>query len=205
MNSHCKKFKQVLEELKNIRIIQGSSGRNRFSQHNLAQVDSKYFNNGCCISSIMYSYHCFRNELNNSFYKEEEPNKCYCKSNRNVQIMTAEKYKERTIVRNFHALRMADIVGYIYDEYKTLHYLIDYKKSQLNTDYAHLKPHKSRYILNIATNKCSCPGYLFHKCCKHSKIAREERRKIEYYTYLVLSRKIGFTITRDFIGTVNIF
>ena len=199
-NPWKKCFSLVLDEIKNIKIIQGETLRNKYNLFDLV------FNDRFNLNSATYAFFGVKNTLCTDFFKIEPPNKNYCVKGKHLKAMLASEYKIAAMGINGLAIKLADIVGFYIDEFSRLFYILNLKTFERSYHrFCRLKGAKSFYILNIKTKKCSCLGYKYHGNCKHQYQAEQEQEQIKLRTQIILKEKLGNEIAQQIGFEMDIF
>lgn len=191
------KFDLVLNELKNIKLIEGESPRelNKPGETNI-------------LSSRYYSSLGFRNELSSSLLYIE-PNKWMGQYKEELAMIKASSYYDvysESTNEVFLTLPIHDI--YITPTNEI--YLIAQKPNCYEIrkklkEYRSLPKRKQNHILNVKSGKCSCKNYKKYKICKHYYLVKEERMILRKYLTLVLIEKIGKPLALQISTSCNLY
>ena len=199
--SNFVKMQKVFEEIRNIRIISGSSLM-KLPKSKL--VNEEYFD---CLSSADYAKFGINNELYKMIYTE--PDNKYCGKPipafeiNNQAIRTQEFYKTYFKFQTIKYLTK-DVIGYFYNcENDCFDYILqnqDNGKIREILRERRMASMKTRnYILNIKTGKCSCDGQKHRGFCKHQKIAQEEQIREKFRIKKVFEERFGNELSEDLI------
>lgn len=160
LNKYKVVMNRVLEEIKNIKIIESNVYRNRYDFGNIGNVDNSV------LTGRDFLYAGIKNELGASLlYKED--NKYYGFYNEEIITMKIEDY----IKNDSLVFKCLPIVDCIKNTKGDIILLIHKPKEDLKPrtkEYTMLPKQKHFHFVNVKTGACSCRGYFYCNTCEHT-------------------------------------
>lgn len=198
------KFSFVLDEIKNIRYIEGCSYRTFEKLYrndhrlNYKQNNSYVKNLPNCIPANFQLYRS--QETIKSILAKENPNR-WCGTDYNANGIWINLIN---IQLNLYVITQGDITDFVInsDGVYMARFVYNTNKIHISNTHVHHRQHfidndgiyKNHYIINILTRNCSCPGWKYNKKCRHQKIINKHRSYIRYYMCLVIKNYVDFSL-----------
>lgn len=197
------KFDLVLNELKNVKLVEGEIPREVVvNEMRLQPVDS----NKMC--SRYYSFLGFKNELSSSLLYIE-PDKWMGPYKEELTLVKASAYYDLYSESTNEVFLTLPIHDIYLSVTKELYFIAQkpncYEIRKKLKEYRSLPRRKQNHIINIKSGKCSCFSYKKFKFCKHYYIAKNERTLLRNYLTLVLMDKIGKPLALQISSSCNLY
>ncbi len=199
------KFSLVLDEIKNIRYIEGGSYRTfeklYCNDHQLSyKKDNTYERN--LPNQIPANFQLYRSqETIKSIIAKENPHR-WCGTDYKAEGLWMELRNVRLNLMD--VITQGDIAEFVVVSEGVYRVRMVFNTNKIHISNAHFPyrqhfidndgVYKNHYIINIQTRNCSCPGWKYHKKCHHQRVINKHRSFIRYHMCLVMKKHFDFTL-----------